>query len=836
MDWTSIDWLVRSLASLPALLWIYLGLGIPLALLLMPRRDWHERIMVAALALALGSAALTAWMLILGVLGANDEQPLLRLDLTLAGTMVIAVVGWLFTWAKLRRTRDKISSDTVAAPLAADETLIIGMMIFALILRWLVTAFYPFTAYDALWVYGYQPRLYLEMGFIPHSIDYYPQFMQLQFAYAQLAVGGIDDHAARSVIPFMHLGSILAAYLLGKRLLNRRVGIFLAGLWALYPHVGDWAHIGDLEIPLTFLFTLTAVFFLMAWMSQERAHRQRYAVMAGVIFGIAMWTKPTAGAFIWAVIMVVALELLRVRFDWRRWLPRFEVAFLTGLACIPLGSIWYLRNILLGHHPIDLPPDFWLTQARQSGDLFGWLLLGLFTLLAYLFLKQRQLINWRLIVPGVILILAALLPSMPLINPARFDPPQSRLMLMEWVLLLLGCALIAFSLYRYARVNHGQIQWDAVYVVGWALLIALPYFITWFVSYSYHYRLVFAITPLLMLPTAAILAHWIQPERLLTRFKTGWAYMTLVALLGVPGITAALFDNFGNTGWLWSDQYPNDEAKYRATNPSIMLLADELRDYVAETGQEPVIIAPGEQRLHFFFPTWDIDFETVPVLLEELEGATHYIYGTLARTRYEAIGVAPLDNQIVSSLGRQDIMRQQLRHTDATFSYELYELNLARRSPNLETENPTYIFPDEIIFGDIIRLWGSSGVDNHFTGSNDISIRMLWEALEPLDTDYMISLDLVNMDDGQLYYEFDNPVAVGEHGYYGSHLWDPGEYVLDRRFIKIPGDIQADMPSGDNYHLLISVEHRETGERLPVTINGEPAGDSFPFVLIFRVN
>ena len=61
---------------------------------------------------------------------------------------------------------------------------------------------------------------------LPHSIDYYPQFLQLQFAYIQIVTGEISDHAARMALPMLHLGSVLAAFLLGEMLVNRRVGLF----------------------------------------------------------------------------------------------------------------------------------------------------------------------------------------------------------------------------------------------------------------------------------------------------------------------------------------------------------------------------------------------------------------------------------------------------------------------------------------------------------------------------------------------------------------------------------------------------------------------------------
>ena len=135
----------------------------------------------------------------------------------------------------------------------------------ALIVRWLGVAYWPSTAYDALWVYAYEGKLYTLLGYIPNTIGYYPQFLPLLETYLQLAVGGVNDHAARAVLPWLHIGSILAAYVLGRRLFNRRIGIYVAAIWALYPHVGEWSRYGDLEIPVAFLFTAAAAFFLLAW-------------------------------------------------------------------------------------------------------------------------------------------------------------------------------------------------------------------------------------------------------------------------------------------------------------------------------------------------------------------------------------------------------------------------------------------------------------------------------------------------------------------------------------------------------------------------------------------
>ena len=90
-------WMTSTLAATPALLWMFVGVGLPWALVALPRRDWRDRVMVACLALAFGPALLTAWMFVLGsVQGAN----LIRLDWVLVGTGLVAIGGWSLVWKK----------------------------------------------------------------------------------------------------------------------------------------------------------------------------------------------------------------------------------------------------------------------------------------------------------------------------------------------------------------------------------------------------------------------------------------------------------------------------------------------------------------------------------------------------------------------------------------------------------------------------------------------------------------------------------------------------------------------------------------------------------------
>lgn len=820
-------WFQQSLAVLPLALWVYLGLGLPWALLALPRRDWSQRVLVAAVSFVFGSGLLTAVMFVFGVVGGAREAITFRFWWIFAATIILALVGAGLAWKK---ARNSIPAKNPAQPLAFDEHILIGLIVLALLVRWLVVAYWPFTAYDPLWVYGYQPRLYLLEGFIPQHIGYYPQYMQLQYTFMQLAVGGFDDHAARIIVPFLHLGSIFAVYLLGSRLFSRRTGLFAAAIWALYPHVASWAHVGDLEIPLTFLVTMTALFLLLACNETETPFRRRYALLAGLIFGVAMWTKPTAGAIILGVGLLVVVDLLRVRGNIRAWWPRLESAIIMGLACIPLGSAWYLRNALLGHDVLVFPHESWVTLATRSGDLLSWPLLALLLTSVYLASTGKLTTRKWPLLAGNLLLLAGAMPSSPLIDPARRDAPLSYLSPLEGLLLLLGLLLVAYALS--AHLNPKNRPYVAK--IGWAYLLIAPYFAVWFFSYSYHARLSFAIVPVLILPTAAILAQWISAQRIMTwKFPARAAWAGLLLLLGIPAALLSYFSVDQTDDWLWTDRYPDDYARVAVHNPGVYQVAEFLWSYEQYEGKTPVVIAPGEQRLPFFLPEATIISDTVPTTYEELQGATHFVYGAQARWRYENDeGIDPLTNRVVASLGRQDVMTQLVEFTEGTFRYELYELHLENRFLDPDQSPVGHRIEEEVIFGDFVR-WRGDNVSTTQLLNTALLLDFLWEVLQQPERDYWVEISVVREETGETYYTWEAPISPTDHAYYNSQLWEPGEFIVARRRLVLENT--DGIPRGSGYRLYVNLVDAETGERVSVTMDGEPLPNGYPLMASFSV-
>ena len=172
----------------------------------------------------------------------------------------------------------------------------------------------------------------------------------------------------------------------------------------------------------------------------------------------------------------------------------------------------------------------------------------------------------------------------------------------EWLALAAGSILLFVTLWHWAQNRWAEEGRRTVTTVSWALALALPYFVTWFFSYSYHYRLSFAIVPLLILPTAVILAKWREKLPVTSHQSPGktfgsrhiWQPILLVAIVAfsIPGIIAPLYDVNAGWDWLWTDKMPDDHARYESGNVALMSVVDGLQTYV-DTHDEPL---PSDRR------------------------------------------------------------------------------------------------------------------------------------------------------------------------------------------------------------------------------------------------
>jgi hypothetical protein len=123
-------------------------------------------------------------------------------------------------------------------------------------------------------------------------------------------------------------------------------------------------------------------------------------------------------------------------------------------------------------------------------------------------------------------------------------------------------------------------------------------------------------------------------------------------------------------------------------------------------------------------------------------------------------------------------------------------------------------------FGEAIYLHGYALAGDSFASGDILPVTLFWDARAPISELYKVTVQLLDDAAGSLVAQHDGE-PVG--GFTPTTIWQPGQAVIDRHGIPLP----ADLSPGD-YTLVIAVYHAATGERLPVTADGDSAGDYLP--------
>jgi mannosyltransferase len=126
-------------------------------------------------------------------------------------------------------------------------------------------------------------------------------------------------------------------------------------------------------------------------------------------------------------------------------------------------------------------------------------------------------------------------------------------------------------------------------------------------------------------------------------------------------------------------------------------------------------------------------------------------------------------------------------------------------------------------FGEMMRLRGYALADGAFAPGDVLPVTLFWEARIPTPEPYKVTVQLLD-DAGPPMAQHDGE-PVG--GFAPTMVWQPRQDIIDRHGILLP----ADLPSG-KYTLVVAVYHAYTGERLPVTVAGESAGDYLPLTKV----
>ncbi len=205
-------------------------------------------------------------------------------------------------------------------------------------------SYYPFTGDDEISRYAYFARLILENGRLAAEVRGYPPLLPVAYASTFLASGGIHEQAAKMYPVLMAVMTVWATYALALRWFGQCAGIAAALTLAATPLFIHWAPIGYVDITSGLYFVLCAL-ALEIW--RERLE-PGWALLSGVLAGMALWTKQAGFAVLPIMGLFVFTQVMR---KWTRS-ERDEArrALVHGLLMVPAaiaaGGWWYLRNAL----------------------------------------------------------------------------------------------------------------------------------------------------------------------------------------------------------------------------------------------------------------------------------------------------------------------------------------------------------------------------------------------------------------------------------------------------------------------------------------------------------
>ncbi len=143
----------------------------------------------------------------------------------------------------------------------------------------------------------------------------------------------------------------LPVFFLARKCFGRRIGIWSAGAWALFPH-GIWAASAIVwDSSLSALIIACLVWFTLEL--QDAASLSAWAGY-GALWGVSALTNPTS---------LAALPFFLAWLWFQQYSPgkrRILRASVTILICLTVMSPWLIRNYRVFHQPFLLKSNLWL--------------------------------------------------------------------------------------------------------------------------------------------------------------------------------------------------------------------------------------------------------------------------------------------------------------------------------------------------------------------------------------------------------------------------------------------------------------------------------------------
>ncbi len=299
-----------------------------------------------SLALSSGTLALVMfWQALAGIHFSLGSVALPYFALMLPG-------GWLWWRSGSRMPRFRL-------PAAWPERIALALLVILSAGVVFNSIYWPFTREDTLGIYArFAARMYESGTLVPLPgaltiHEAYPILIPLNYTYTYLASGWQNEFVARLIPALMSIGCLGAVFVLARMLHSSAAGWAGALLLAITPAFSSWASSGYVDLPMAFFYALGAIFAWRLWEHQ----RVIDAILAGVMLGLAAWTKNAA----LVGVGLMTLWLLWVKVNQRAGWKHIALALGT---CLVIAAPWYIRNLL--DAGLLIPPTVWVEQSSHT--------------------------------------------------------------------------------------------------------------------------------------------------------------------------------------------------------------------------------------------------------------------------------------------------------------------------------------------------------------------------------------------------------------------------------------------------------------------------------------
>jgi len=336
--------------------------------------DWVDHLLAAAI------AGFTAIVVSLEILG-------LAHDITRAGVALICVstgIAGLSRWSRRRRrSGDRMTAARVARPAidwqSAPALVALALSVWAALVYLSMAVLLPVEPVSDAPIYHlfFAARWWRDgsLGLIPtpfgeEGATYFPANGNLWLTWL-MATGSDSPIVKAGQWPFLVLGAIALYGIARRARAPWPAAIFPAVVWATLPIVLIQSSIANIDLMWT-AFYLAAVYFLLAWIEDERTGTPVSMLFFALASGIVIGSKSVGAVFV-VLLLPVAARVL-----WRRERAlKHAVTLCLGLL-LPSGY-WYVRNIWITGNPVyplqlsmfgRVLADGWYTTAAMDSTAY----------------------------------------------------------------------------------------------------------------------------------------------------------------------------------------------------------------------------------------------------------------------------------------------------------------------------------------------------------------------------------------------------------------------------------------------------------------------------------